>query len=438
VSPTRENGTLTWIAFALLGVLVVVPPAWALWTALPGSGSNVPWRIAGQVSGVAGLAWLLTALALSVRVPGFDKPFGGLLRLWRVHHWLGAASFLALLLHPLLVALARAGDGPGAVLATLTPSIGYWPIWTGWAALLVMMAFMAPTFWFFGRPDYERWKWLHRLSGLAAALGVLHAWPLTTALPVPAGYWLWSGLAALAALALLWRLLLSRWFSRRHYTIMSVDSLARGVVELTFSGPPLDYRPGQFVYLAPLDPGLSAGRGEEHPYTLSSAPAEPHLRIAIKDLGDASHALLTVAPGSAATIEGPYGQFLPAEGEGPMLWIGGGIGMTPFVSAARQLASSGGAVDVHLVYCANDPSRAYFLAELDAIAGVVDGLVVHTHYFADEGPLSAAYLADRVPDLAKRRVFVCGPQPLIDLSRQLARQGGVPPSRFASEEFDLL
>jgi predicted ferric reductase len=438
VNRAGDNRTLTWAAFAVLGLLVMVPPAWALWGAWPGSGTNAAWRVAGQVSGVAGLAWLLVALALSIRVPGFDVPFGGLLRLWRVHHWLGAASFLALLLHPVLVALARAGDGPGSVLATLTPSIGYWPVWTGWAALLVMMAFMAPTFWFFGRPDYERWKWLHRLSGVAAALGVLHAWPLTAALPVPAGYWLWSGLAGLAALALAWRLLLSRWVSRRPYTIATVEPLARGVVELTLSGPPLTYLPGQFAYLTPLDPGLSAGRGEEHPYTLSSAPGEPHLRIAIKDLGDASHALMTVTPGSRATVEGPYGRFLPANDEGPLLWIGGGIGTTPFLSAARDLARERRTIDAHLVYCVNDPSRAYFRDELEALAAAVDGLVVHTHYFADEGPLCGDYLSGRVPDLAKRRVLVCGPQPLIDLSRQLAREGGVPLSRFSSEEFDLL
>ncbi|MEQ9005205.1 MAG: ferric reductase-like transmembrane domain-containing protein, partial [Pseudomonadales bacterium] len=367
-----------------------------------------------------------------------DMPFGGLLRLWRIHHWLGAASFVALLLHPLLASLARAADGPAAVLATLTPPPGYWPVWVGWAALLVMMAFMAPTFSFFGRPEYQRWKWLHRLSGLAAALGLLHAWPLTAALPTPAAFWWWAGLGALATAAMGWRIALSRWLGRRAYVITEVTPLAPRVVELTLAGPPLEHHPGQFVYLTPFDSLLDAGRGEEHPYTLSSAPGEPHLRIAIKDLGDASRALLDVTPGSRAAVEGPYGRFLPTASRDPALWIGGGIGMTPFVSAARALDAAGGAVDTHLIYCANDPSRAYFLAELEAIVRRVDGLVLHAHFFAEEGPLTAAFLAHRVPDLDQRRVLVCGPQPLIDLSRALARDAGVPTSRFLSEEFDLL
>lgn len=438
MNSVSDNRALRAVVVALLAVAVLVAPAWALWSAWPGSGSNAGWRLAGQVTGVAGLSWLLIALALSVRVPGWDLPFGGLLRLWRIHHWLGVASFLALLLHPLLAALARAADGPAAVLATLTPPPGYWPVWAGWAALLVMMAFMAPTFSFFGHPDYQRWKWLHRLSGVAAALGLLHAWPLTAALPTPAGYWLLAGLGLSAAAASSWRLLGSRWLGRRNYTVAEVTPLAPRVVELTLVGPPLEFRAGQFVYLTPFDPELSAGRGEEHPYTLSSAPGEPHLRIAIKDLGDASHALMTVTPGSRAAVEGPYGRFLPGASGEPELWIGGGIGMTPFVSAARALTPTGRSADAHLIYCANDPSRAYFLAELEAIARGVEGLAVHVHYFAEEGPLSAPFLAGRVPDLARRRVLVCGPQPLIDLSRGVARDAGVPPSRFLSEEFDLL
>ena len=159
---------------------------------------------------------------------------------------------------------------------------------------------------------------------------------------------------------------------------------------------------------------------------------------AIKDLGDASHALMEVQRDTLAAVEGPYGCFLPLASAGPALWIGGGIGMTPFVSAARALALRGGAVDAQLIYCANDVSRAYFLAELQAIANTVEGLTVHTHYFADDGPLSEAFLTAKVPDWTARRLLVCGPQPLIDLTFNLASRAGVPRSRIESEEFDLL
>jgi predicted ferric reductase len=249
---------------------------------------------------------------------------------------------------------------------------------------------------------------------------------------------LWGGFGALALFAFLWRTRLSRRWSRKPYVIAKVHRLAQGVVGLTLDGPPMEFRAGQFVYLTPQDPTLPSGRAEEHPYAIVSAPHEPALRVDIKDLGDASHALLDVTPGSRALIEGPYGRFLPAQHRQPALWIGGGIGLTPFVSAARSFARAGGSVDVQLIYCANDPSRAYYREELQAIAAHQPGFSVHTHYFAELGPLSIEFLRSVVPDHARRAAYVCGPLPLLALVRRLLQESGVPRRRITTEEFNLL
>jgi predicted ferric reductase len=428
-------------ADALAVALAAAPVVWAFAAAGPPADSAGLLRFAGRLAGVAGLSWFLLAMLLSIRFAGLDGPLGGMLRVWRIHHRLGAASLLLLLAHPVLLALAAAADSPAAVLATLTPPWSFWPLWAGWAALILAMVFLAPSFAFFGSPDYQRWKALHALSAGAALLGIVHALALSRLLSPAQAVWLWGGLGAFAAFAFAWRKGLSRVLSRRPYRITANRRLARGVVELTLEpqGRPIAFEAGQFVYLTPLDPALAAGRGEEHPYSLSSAPRElPVLRIAIKDLGDASQALLDVAKGSLALIEGPYGRFLPPPGPEPALWIGGGIGLTPFVSAARALPPADGVVDVDLVYCANDASRAYFLDELNDVARNVPGFRVHPHFFEDEGRLASGFLSQRVPDLARRRAYICGPQPLIELARQLLHASGVPRRHITCEEFDLL
>ena len=417
---------------------------WPLVALAVGLGAGLPADAAGwlgwlgRACGVVGLAWLLLAMVLSIRLPRCDQALGGLLTLWRFHHLLGAGSFLLLMLHPVLLALAAVPGEPAAVLATLTPPAGAWPVWAGWGALLLMMVFLAPSFSFLGPPDYQRWKLLHRLSAAVVVLGLVHTLALSRMLGPVQAAWVWGGLTALAAVSFVWRLALSRRFARRRYRIAQVDPLADRVVELTLEGPPLAYDAGQFVYMAPSDPALAAGRGEEHPYSLVSAPHEPVLRIAIKELGDASSALMSVSVGSEVTVEGPYGRFLPRRHDRPALWIGGGIGMTPFVSAARELAVQSAPLDVQLLYCANDPSRAYYLAELDGIAAERPGFRVHAHYFADEGPLSPAFLESRVPDFRRRDAYVCGPAPLLALVEDLLRREGVPRRRIVMEEFDLL
>lgn len=394
----------------------------------------------GRAAGILGLSFLLLAALISVRIPGVDGWFGGLTRLWKMHHILGAASFLLLLAHPLLLAFSAASASPQAAADVLFPGPGAWSVWAGWAALAAMAAFLAPTFSFFGPPEYQRWKSLHALSGPALILGVAHALPLSRSLP---GRWaaaMWAGGGALALSAFAYRMIVARFVGRKRYTITRVDAIGRGIVELSLmpDGEILKYHAGQFVYLTPLDAGLARGLGEEHPYTLSSSPHESVLRIAIKDLGDATRALQTAAVGGQALVEGPYGGLFPPDAKrASELWIAGGIGLTPFLGRARGLDAAR-PVDIHLIYCVQDESRAHFLAELEAVAARVPGFNLWPHFFYREGPLTAAFLRSRCPDFAGRDISVCGPPPLIAAARKELRREGVPPARIHLEDFTWL
>jgi predicted ferric reductase len=398
-------------------------------------------RALGLLTGILALAWLLLALILSIRLPGLDQPLSGMLGVWRVHHALGAASLLAALCHPLLLLLASAPQGPAPALALLQPSPEAWPLWSGWLALLLMLIFLAPSFQFFGRPRYQRWKLVHSLAGPAALVALVHGLALSNWLSPVQATVTWGLLGTCAAVAFVWRKGLSLWLVRRPYQIEHVEPLARGIVELKLSplGRPLKFSAGQFAYLTPDIPGLAAGNHEEHPYTLSSAPAElPTIRVGIKALGDATNALQAVVPGSRVFLEGPYGRFPHDPVVGPQLWIAGGIGVTPFVSAARQLRLTGTHADIHLLFCANDSTRAIYLEELQDIASLVQGMQITPHFFAKEGYLSMDFLRQAVPDLLEREAYVCGPAPLIQLARSLLEEAGVLPAKLHIEAFDLL
>jgi hypothetical protein len=97
----RTARLLVWL-LALVPVMLLLPGFGASDFASPAALLNA----LGRLTGVAGLALLLLAAALSARVPGFDQPFGGLTRLWHTHHLLGASSLILLLLHPILLAMA--------------------------------------------------------------------------------------------------------------------------------------------------------------------------------------------------------------------------------------------------------------------------------------------------------------------------------------------
>ncbi|MFY0989849.1 ferric reductase-like transmembrane domain-containing protein [Halomonas sp. C05BenzN] len=427
-----KPGDIALVVALLLPLLVALPRLG--WPGGAGAGVWLGWI--GRTTGILGLAMMLLAAAVSIRLPGTDRWFGGLARLWRLHHWLGFLAFILVMAHALALGLAAVPASLDAAVATLFPPLSHGAVWLGWLAWAALVVFLAPTFDFFGQPHYQRWKRLHLVSAVALLLGLWHGLLLAgeTAL-----WWL-LGIAGLGAIV--WRKLVSPRVARYPYRVEAVETLARGVVELVLrpEGRALAHEAGQFVYLSPLDETLTAGRGEEHPYTIASGPDDDFLRIGIKDLGDASHALQAVTPGSRVLIEGPYGEFYGRRfPERDQLWIGGGIGITPFVSGARDIVERGQAEGrVHLFYLANRPDRAYYRDELDEIAERVEGFTFTQHYSRDQGRLTEAFLREHCPDFTEREIYVCGPPAMNAHLRRLLADQGVPRARIHSEVFDFL
>lgn len=396
---------------------------------------------AGRGTGLIGLVLLLTAAVLSARIPKLDRWFGGLTDLWSLHHLLGGLSLLLLMAHPLLLAFAAATEGLPAATGVLLPPAGAWSSWVGWSALLLMMIFLAPSFRFFGRPAYERWKKLHRLAAPAVLLALVHASQFGALLPAPvyAGLLALLGLAAVASL--IWHFGLARRLGRLRYRIGRVIAVANNVVELVLEPTGrrrLDYRPGQFVYLTPDDEQLEAGRGEEHPYTLISVPGDGELRVAIKALGDATRAIQRIRPGTAVRIEGPFGCFFPERPRRPEIWIAGGIGIAPFLARIRHLSRTGSEHGILLIYCVQDEARARFADELRAFADALPWFELEMHYFYRQGPLSEDFVAGRCAHVACRDGFVCGPPALDRLAREILKRLGVPRRRIRHESFELI
>lgn len=430
--------TLTHGALWLFGFL---PAIIALFLMPSNSFSNIALALSalGRLAGIAGLGLFLVAAIVSFRIVGMDTWFGGLTKLWKTHHLLGAMAFLLLLAHPLFLALANVPISLDAAAAVLWPKENGAAIWLGWGSLLLLMIFLAPSFAFFGRPNYQRWKKLHRLSGLTALLAVVHTVMLERALPHPWGTIIWLMLIIAAGLSLGYSLILNRRGGQHLYTVEEIDHPANNVVELGLRPVdiPLKYRPGQFVYLTHLEKGL-AGCGEEHPYTLSSAPDDHLTRITIKALGDASFAIQQIPVGGRVRLNGPYGAFFPEESQGKELWIAGGIGITPFLGRARHLANHQAQVDIDMIYCVQDEARALFADELSQIAQRLDGFSLMLHYFYQHGPLDRDFLHYHCPDIPERKLFICGPLPLIGLATRLAVAAGVSRNSLHTEEFDLL
>jgi len=304
-----------------------------------------------------------------------------------------------------------------------------------------------------GRLRHEPFLRVHRVFGLVFAVGAVHAFRvqgLGSQIPFLDGYLAVVTVAAIAGWV--YRSGLGRTLVRRNfYRVAALRPRGTSIAELELepADAPLVFEAGQHVFIGINHPAV--GR-ELHPFSITSAPGEPMLRLAVKAVGDYTRALPGVEPGAWVRVEGPYGGFWHrGDREGRQVWIAGGIGITPFLSMVRSLPFGQSSDDgqtsgdgglgkdrkIDLYYLTDKAAAAVFLDELLALAADRPGLRVIPHADEDSGFLTAARVVETSGDLTGAAVYLCGPKPMTDaLTTQLVNVG-VPRHRVHFEEFRL-
>jgi len=205
--------------------------------------------------------------------------------------------------------------------------------------------------------------------------------------------------------------------------------------------------PGQFVVLRLRTPSNAAPLLRS--YSLSGAPSAAHYRISVKrNVGGVAGTLIAdgVQPGDMVETTAPRGAFTLRPGDGPVVLLSAGIGVTPVLAMLHALAAAKSPRDVWWLHGARDRDEHAFAAEARALLETLPHPHSHIRYsapsphdqpgvdFDASGRLSAVVLtglgAPRVADF-----YLCGPAPFMaDLSAGLVDRGA-PSHRIHTELF---
>lgn len=409
----------------------------------------------GRLMGIIGFVLYAINLLLSARMRWLEDYFGGLNRVYIAHHITGGIALAVLVFHPLFLAIRYIEVG---LLNSLTPAakqllfkgidfsdsfpsvqesisfnagiIAFW----GMVVLLVLT--------FFVNLPYRIWLFTHRFLGVAFLFAGVHVLFISSDVKNNMwlfGYmavWLFVGLAAFT-----YRTLLGNIFVRRSpYKVERVDVVAGNTiaVEMTPIERPIDFRPGQFVFVRFLWTTKDGIIKEAHPFSIASAPAEKTLRLYMKALGDYTTSLKRLQPGTIAEIEGAFGRFSYTQfGDTPQVWIAGGIGVTPFLSMARSFGQNSPQVDMFYSVVKKEE-----LLDQQALSEFLPQHYQQFKYFtyvAEEQPgfLTAQYIQDKIGPLKGKEIFICGPPPMMKSMRAQLRALGIPNRKIHTEEFSM-
>ena len=196
--------------------------------------------------------------------------------------------------------------------------------------------------------------------------------------------------------------------------------------ELMFEKPEgFVYEPGQFLEIHLEHPNQD-DRGIKRWFTLSSSPTEAQLMITTRLVDKHSSfkdAMFKLEPGDSIEAKGPMGSFvMPKDIKKPLVWIAGGIGITPFRSQMKFLIDNQEQRDITLIY-SNRTIEDICFEDLWASANgnitnfkLIETLVdkVPSNWDGKTGMISKEMIKDAISDMAECEFYVSGPEPMVE------------------------
>jgi len=423
-----------WVLFGLLALFIAISFIFWLPAFLETDTLTDYPCVIGRLLALVGFILILFQVVLSSRLKWLERGLG-LDKMLGFHKTVGVIGFAFMLSHPVLHA---SSDVLAQGYVTLK-----WPMIFGVITLLLALVTVGSAL-LYGKLHlkYGTWKQMHWFNFIILPVIFAHSLLLGTDLgaqpPLRIFWYILGGLYLLLVADILWE----RTRFRRH--LLQVTNVVQETPDtwsLHFKGSNADHKPGQFLMLSLLHNGR---RSEPHPFTISSSPTSGDLSVSVKAVGDFTSTVKDTTRADGAYIDMPYGTFSFLNYDAPnLVFIAGGIGITPFISMLRYMADKKLERNVILIWGNKSEKDIAFNAELVQMTIALPSLhIIHVlsnqpEWPGEKGYVDTQFLRKHLDGFENPQVFVCGPPVMMTKVVRALQQVGVPKERIHFERFAL-
>ncbi len=224
------------------------------------------------------------------------------------------------------------------------------------------------------------------------------------------------------------------------------EEIAKGTILATFDllGQAIQFSPGQFVIIKIpnlLYPDERYGRRN---FSIVNSPnTKGIIQIAtrISESGF-KKTLLEMPLGSSVELGPIAGHFLlPETSDRPLVFIAGGIGITPFMSMLSSIKEQSMPYTITLLYANKDQASTAFFEKLQELKAsipllkLVFSMTQDPAWSGATGRIDAIFIKKYVPDLQKPFFYVVGPPAMNDAVYKTLIDLGVLPQNIMREKF---
>ena len=234
------------------------------------------------------------------------------------------------------------------------------------------------------------------------------------------------------------------------FTTRLIDrtEVADGTLAFAFERPAgFEFAAGQYLTITLPDPLYTDEKGNSRTFSIASPPQDAdRLVFATRMTGSALKRSLAEAPlGTPVSIFGPAGDFTLGPDPAPVVFIAGGIGITPFRSMLLDAAARGLPHRIMLIYSNRTPEGAPYHEELASLARshaafryvptMVEPDKSAQPWTGERRFVNAEFLHDYVGDMTAPIFYLAGPPGLVVAATKTVLEAGADPAHLLSEEF---
>ncbi len=191
------------------------------------------------------------------------------------------------------------------------------------------------------------------------------------------------------------------------------------------------YSAGQFIELT-LPHDNADKRGKKRWFTLSSSPTEDYVSIttkfALENGSTFKKTLAALKIGDEVMMSSAMGDFvLPKDASKKLVFVAGGIGVTPMRSMVKWLVDTNEQRDIQLLYAANNAREVAF-EELFAASGIGFTKILReapAGWPGETGTLDAQRIVDLSGGDTGKTYYVSGPEPMVEALEKGLKSLGV-------------
>lgn len=218
-------------------------------------------------------------------------------------------------------------------------------------------------------------------------------------------------------------------------TLTGIGQVANDAYDFVFAPDrTFSFKPGQYMEWT-LSHRYPDNRGNRRYFTLASAPTSQEIRLGVKFYNPAStfkRTLGAMKPGSTISVSHVAGGFvLPRNKDKKLVFIAGGIGITPFRSMIENLLNTKEKRNIVLLYSNKTEADIAYKPLLDRAQTELGIRTVYVTGRKIDGPL----IAQEIPDYRERNFYISGPHSMVESFKSVLRIMGVSWLKIKSDFF---